>query len=216
MRATDAETHADTLCRHCDEISFLSLFFTSQILPSLLYSCDKTSLWCQTTEQTFTSSSLYFLFPSSHISLSLSPPSLPPSLPLSFLFITHDYCICAIVVACRFKSPRMSRTKRGQEEEKHVSIDSSPRFKRGIASRAKKTFAKKGPALSRVFRRAINWSAPLCSFRCEKEWDIGCCWVSAVCSSIPFLPGVTRIDESWMAREGNDGLCRALGRTDIN
>ena len=73
----------------------------------------------------------------------------------------------------------------------------------------KKNRHKKMPARLRVFRRAINWSASLCSSCHQKEREsrseLGTTVVSAVCTSIP-LPGVTRVDELRIAREGSDGL----------
>jgi len=141
--------------------------------------------------------------------LSLCPLSL--SFFLCLLFTAHT--IIAFVplrssVVLNFHISAMKRKKsRRKRRSAYLSI---PRHSSNVvpaASNEKRTLAKKGPARSRVFQRAINWSAP-------PFGTMAVTGVSAVCASIPLLPGLASTNLEWRERRATGW--RTLGRTDIN
>lgn len=92
---------------------------------------------------------------------------------LSSLCCTYDYCICTIAVVLNFHISAPRRKNRGGEGEKGEThtyrfLVTAETWYR-CCSYEKRILAKKGLARSRVFRRAINWSAPLCLSCREKE-----------------------------------------------
>lgn len=108
--------------------------------------------------------------------LSHCPPSPPLSLsPFLVFSLLHTrllhLCHCGRWSFWISTYPHRGKKNRGRKKEKRTPIDSSSWLKRGTAATVvrKKEPRKKGPARSRVFRRAINWSASLCSSCCEKE-----------------------------------------------
>lgn len=163
MQSTRRYTLHTLLRTHCGEIS-LSLF-TLQIstIPSLLMRQNFSLMSNSRTD-------FPFPFPH-HISLLLPP---PPSLSLSLFSLYRTrllhlcHCGCPSFWISTYASRGQKRERNEEEKRTYLSI---PRHVSNtvLLLVQKRTLAKKGPTRSRVFRRAINWSAPLCSSRCEKE-----------------------------------------------